>query len=32
MFGPKGSSTVANLFHIIICLQEHEGVELRMVA
>jgi hypothetical protein len=32
MFGPKGNPTAANLFHIIACLQEQEGVRLRVVA
>lgn len=32
MFGPKGNPTAANLFHIIGCLQEEEGVKLRVVA
>jgi DNA-binding phage protein len=32
MFGPKGNPTAANLFHIIACLQEHEGVRLQVVA
>jgi hypothetical protein len=32
MFGPKGNPTAANLFNIIACLQEHEGVRLRVVA
>jgi hypothetical protein len=30
MFGPKGNPTAANLFNIIACLQEHEGVRLRV--
>ncbi len=29
MFGPKGNPTAANLFNIIACLQEHEGVRLQ---
>jgi hypothetical protein len=32
MFGPKGNPTAANLFNIIGCLQEQEGVKLRVVA
>ncbi len=32
MFGPKGNPTAANLFNIIACLQEQEGVRLRVVA
>jgi DNA-binding phage protein len=32
MFGPKGNPTAANLFNIIACLQEREGVRLRVVA
>ncbi len=32
MFGPKGNPTAANLFKIIACLQEHEGVRMRVVA
>jgi len=32
MFGPKGNPTAANLFNIIACLQEHEGVRLHVVA
>ncbi len=32
MFGPRGNPTAANLFHIIACLQEQEGVRLRVVA
>ena len=32
MFGPKGNPTAANLFLIIACLQEHEGVKLKVVA
>ena len=32
MFGPKGNPTAANLFLILACLQEHEGVRLRVVA
>jgi len=31
MFGPKGNPTAANLFNIIACLQEHEGVRLQVV-
>jgi len=30
--GPKGNPTGANLFNIIACLQEQEGVRLRVVA
>ncbi len=30
--GPKGNPTAANLFNIIACLQEQEGVRLRSVA
>ncbi len=32
MFGQKGNPTAANLFNIIACLQEQEGVRLRVVA
>ena len=32
MFGPKGNPTATNLFNIIACLQEHEGVKLQVVA
>jgi DNA-binding phage protein len=32
MFGPKGNPTAANLFKIIACLQQHEGVRLQVVA
>ncbi len=32
MFGPNGNPTAANLFHIVACLQEHEGVRLQVVA
>ena len=32
MFGPKGNPTAANLFNIIACLQEQEGVHLRVEA
>jgi DNA-binding phage protein len=32
MFGPKGNPTAVNLFNIIACLQEQEGVRLRVVA
>jgi len=32
MFGPKGNPTAMNLFNIIACLQEHEGVRLQVVA
>ena len=32
MFGPKGNPTASNLFKIIACLQEHEGVRLQVVA
>jgi DNA-binding phage protein len=31
-FGPKGNPTAANLFRILQCLQEEEGVQLRVVA
>jgi hypothetical protein len=31
MFGPKGNPTAAHLFHVIACLQEFEGVRLRVV-
>lgn len=31
MFGPKGSPTAANLFNIIACLKEYEGVQLEGV-
>jgi hypothetical protein len=30
--GPKGDPTAANLFKIIACLQEDEGVRLQVVA
>lgn len=32
MFGPKGNPTAANLFGILACLQEYEGVRLKVVA
>jgi len=32
MFGPRGNPTAANLFSIIACLQDEEGVKLRVVA
>jgi DNA-binding phage protein len=32
MFGPKGNPTAANLFRVLQCLQEEEGVQLRVVA
>jgi DNA-binding phage protein len=32
MFGRKGNPTAANLFSIFACLQEQEGVRLRVVA
>lgn len=32
MFGPKGNPTAAKLFSIIACLQENEGVRLKVVA
>jgi hypothetical protein len=32
MFGPKGNPTATNLFNVIDCLQEHEGVRLQVVA
>jgi DNA-binding phage protein len=32
MFGPRGNPTATNLFQIIACLQQHEGVQLRVVA
>jgi hypothetical protein len=32
MFGPEGNPATANLFKIIACLQEHEGVRLQVVA
>ena len=32
MFGPKGNPTAANFFCILNCLQEQEGVRLRVVA
>jgi len=32
MLGPNGNPTAANLFNIIACLQEHEGVRLQVVA
>jgi hypothetical protein len=31
MFGPKGNPTAAHLFKVIACLQEEEGVRLRVV-
>jgi hypothetical protein len=31
MFGPKGNPTAANLFNVIACLQEQEGVRLQVV-
>jgi len=30
--GPKGNPTAANLFNVVACLQEHEGVRLQVVA
>jgi DNA-binding phage protein len=32
VFGPKGNPASANLFNIITCVQEQEGVRLRVVA
>lgn len=32
MFGPSGNPTAAKLFRIIACLQEQEGLQLRVVA
>jgi hypothetical protein len=32
MFGPKGNPTATNLFDIIACLPEHEGVKLEVKA
>ena len=32
MFGPKGNPTAANLFKILGCLQDLEGVRMRVVA
>ena len=32
MLGPNGNPTASNLFNIIACLQEHEGVKLQVVA
>jgi len=32
MFGPKGNPTASNLFQIIACLQQQEGLRLRVVA
>ena len=32
MFGPKGNPTASNLFKIIACLQEQEGVRLQVMA
>jgi DNA-binding phage protein len=32
MFEPKGNPTAANLFNVIDCLQEHEGVRLQVGA
>lgn len=32
LFGAKGNPAAANLFKIIACLQEHEGVRLQVVA
>jgi hypothetical protein len=31
MFGPKGNPTAAHLFNVIACLQEEEGVRMRVV-
>jgi hypothetical protein len=31
VLGPKGNPTAANLFNILACFQEHEGVRLRVV-
>jgi DNA-binding phage protein len=32
MFGPKGNPTAEKLFAIIACLQQNEGVRLKVVA
>ena len=32
MFGPSGSAHVRNLFEVISCIQEHEGVQLEVNA
>jgi DNA-binding phage protein len=32
MLGPNGNPTAANLFNIIACLQEYEGIKLQVVA
>jgi len=32
MFGPRGNPTAANLFKIVACLQEREGIRLQVVA
>jgi DNA-binding phage protein len=32
IFGPKGNPTAAHLFQILACLQEQEGVRLKVVA
>lgn len=32
MFGPRGNPTASNLFKIIACLQQHEGVRVQVVA
>jgi hypothetical protein len=31
LFGPKSNPTATNLFNIIACLQEHEGVRLQVL-
>jgi hypothetical protein len=30
--GPKGNPTAANLFNVVACLQEYEGVRLQVVS
>ena len=32
MFGPTGNPHARNLFHIISCIQEHQGVQLQVSA
>lgn len=32
MLGPNGNPTAANLFNILACLQEYEGIKLQVVA
>ena len=32
MFGPSGNSQARNLFEVISCMQEHEGIQLEVKA